>query len=294
MNDLIKNVLELLISNGYEAYIVGGYVRDRLLSIDSFDVDICTDALPDKVCELFNVSNHNYGCVSFILGRYFFDITTYRRELLYVKRKPVNMEYIDSLDVDLVRRDFTINSICMDVRGRYVDKLGGMNDLNHKCIKLIGEYDKKFSEDPLRILRAIRFMCVYNMFIDEYTMEGIYKYGGLLEDLSVFSVRFELDKILLSEYYDKGIKLLCDLGFISVGENMFRSHNLLVMYAQINISDKYFTKNELIKLNIYRNIFNCGKIDYDVLSSYGLDNVIDVCGFFSSTRDDVMKIFEEE
>ena len=117
MEKVIYNVLKKLEDNNYESYIVGGYVRDKLLGKKGFDIDITTKARPKEVLELFpdlDVKLHEYGNVSFETDNYKFDITTFRKDIKYKdRRKPECIEYIDSLEEDLVRRDFTINSICI-------------------------------------------------------------------------------------------------------------------------------------------------------------------------------------
>ena len=127
MNKVIFEVLEKLEKNGYTAYIVGGFVRDLLMEKESLDVDICTDALPKDVKKIFEINEESseYGSISFRYNDYNFDITTFRKELTYLKRKPVEIEFIKDLYTDTLRRDFTINSICLDKDGNLIDKLDG-------------------------------------------------------------------------------------------------------------------------------------------------------------------------
>ena len=175
MKRIIKKVLKKIESQGYEAFIVGGYVRDYLLDKESFDIDICTNALPDTIKNIFKkyITKENYGCISFKIKDYSFDITTYRKEIKYNKRKPTQLEYVDNLDEDIIRRDFTINSICMDYKGYIIDIYDGINDLSNKEIKMIGDVDQKIKEDPLRILRTIRFACTLNFNINSDLEDSI-------------------------------------------------------------------------------------------------------------------------
>ena len=166
MNKEILKILEKLDDDNHVSYVVGGYVRDYLLNNPSFDVDICTNRLPEELEKLFNVKSTLYGNISFKVGNYNIDITTFRKELEYFKRKPIKIEYVNDLESDLLRRDFTINSICMDKYGNIIDILNGKKDLDNKVIRIIGNPLKKLEEDPLRILRAIRFATVLSFNID--------------------------------------------------------------------------------------------------------------------------------
>ena len=125
MEKVIYNVLKKLEDSNYESYIVGGYVRDKLLGKKGFDIDITTKARPKEVLELFpeyDVKLHDYGNVSFETDNYKFDITTFRKDIKYEdNRKPERVEYIDSFEEDLLRRDFTINSICMNANDKIID-----------------------------------------------------------------------------------------------------------------------------------------------------------------------------
>ena len=129
-------ILNILENNGYKAYIVGGYVRDKILNVKSNDIDIITNALPDEVCKIFNIEHiDNFGSIKLKYNNYIFEVTTFRKE--YYKnndRRPYKVEYIDDLKEDLMRRDFTINSICIDKNGMYIDLLNGINDINNKII----------------------------------------------------------------------------------------------------------------------------------------------------------------
>ena len=166
MEKNIKKILETLESEGYQAYLVGGYVRDYLLGIASFDVDIATNALPKDIHRIFNSSKSNYGSVNIKIDKLNVDITTYRKDLNYINRRPSTVKYINNLEEDLKRRDFTINAICMDKNGNIIDPLNGCLDLDKRLIKMIGDVDIKIQEDPLRIMRAIRFACVLDFGID--------------------------------------------------------------------------------------------------------------------------------
>ena len=115
MNKIIKNVLTKIENNGYEAYLIGGYVRDLLVGKSSYDIDICTNATPRELINIFpNGSTKNLGGIDFKIKEYHFEITTYREEIKYKNRKPIEYHYVNSLIEDLKRRDFTINTICIN------------------------------------------------------------------------------------------------------------------------------------------------------------------------------------
>ena len=207
MYDSALEILKKLDALGYEAYIIGGYPRDTILNYYTDDIDICTNALPHVIKELFNVvkDNSKFGSLVINYNGYLFEITTYRIELEYNNRYP-KIEFADSLDKDLKRRDFTINTICIDKNGQYIDLLNGIDDLNNKLIRSIGNVDKKIKEDPIRILRAIRLKEKLNFNLDKELESSIIEYGYLLETLSVNTIKSELNKM-----NDKAINTLKQL-----------------------------------------------------------------------------------
>ena len=269
MNKLIKNTLEAIEQNGYEAYIIGGYVRDYLLHKNSYDVDICTNATPKELVKIFpQASSKNLGGVEFKLKEYNFEITTYREEIKYENRHPIEYNYINNLLVDLNRRDFTINAICMNSKGKIIDLLDGKKDITNHLIVMIGDIDTKFKEDPLRIMRAIRLATVLDFEIEEKLYLAIKKYQKTILNLSKTRIKEELDKILFSENVAKGLNILKETGILDLldltYENIVPVKNLEGMYAQINISYELpFTKveKENIKLNT---------INKEIVYKYGL------------------------
>ena len=174
-------VLNIFFNNGFDAYIVGGYVRDKLLGIKTNDIDICTNAKPKDIVKLFDIQSNDetqYGAVKIIYKNYNFDVTTFRRDIKYEdNRKPVKIKYINDLKKDLLRRDFTINTLCIDKDGKIIDLLNIKDDLDKKIIKTVGNPRYKIKEDSLRILRAIRFASVLDLEIDSKTKAYIKKYG---------------------------------------------------------------------------------------------------------------------
>ena len=138
-NRIVIKIMKLINSYGYDCYIVGGFVRDKLLNIESHDYDLCTNALIKdliKILDKYNIISINYGTLTILIEDLKIEITTYRKEIKYYKRKPVEYIFVNTLEEDLHRRDFTINSICIDMNYNIIDLLGGINDINSKLISL--------------------------------------------------------------------------------------------------------------------------------------------------------------
>ena len=216
MNNAIFEVLKKINGSGYESYLVGGYPRDLYMGRTSIDYDICTSATPKQIKEIFGDSvlkTEQYGSVTLILNDMRFEITTYRKEIKYINnRKPVEIEYIDNIFEDLKRRDFTMNTMCIDQNGNFIDLLGGREDINNKIIKSVGNADEKIGEDSLRILRAIRFATILDFKIDDELKIAIIKHKHLLKSLSYYRKKEELDKIFSSNNCSYGISLINELG----------------------------------------------------------------------------------
>ena len=278
MDKIILNVIKKLKKNGYEAYVVGGYVRDKLLGIESNDVDICTNALPKEIIDILKLDKttiDNCGCVNIKTKKYNIDITTFREENNYQNRRPKTINYVDDLTKDLKRRDFTINSIVLDCNENIIDIYNGKSDIENKIIRCIGNVKKKLTEDPLRILRAIRFAIIYDFKIDEEIIKFIVNNKELLKDLSYYRKRQELDKILSSSNRIKGLNYIKKLNLLDVLEIGFNDikdcNDLLGMYAQITLSNKYpFNKYENMILKNIKEVLKINNINNKILYKYGL------------------------
>ncbi|MCX4254530.1 MAG: CCA tRNA nucleotidyltransferase [Bacilli bacterium] len=276
MNKLIKNILSKIENHGFEAYIIGGYVRDLLVGKSSFDIDICTNATPKELIKIFpQSSTKNLGGIEFKIREYHFEITTYREEIKYKNRKPIEYNYINNLVEDLKRRDFTINAICMNTKGEIIDLIDGTKDLANLKIKMIGDIKTKIKEDPLRILRAIRIATHLNFSLDSELYKELKKEYKRVLKLSNTRIKEELDKILLSENPKKGLKLLEELGISKLlgltYNEITNVKNLEAMYAQIDI--KYnlpFTKVERENIKIIKSILKKGDINKSTLYKHGL------------------------
>lgn len=271
-------ILNILHEHNHESYIVGGYVRDKLLNRTSNDIDICTSATPKEIMELFpNTSSPQYGSINIIYKNSNFDITTFRRDIKYQdNRLPVKIKYIKNVKQDLLRRDFTINTICIDKDGNIIDLLKAKEDLNKKLIKTVGNPRYRLKEDSLRILRAIRFATLLDFEIDKKTSCYITKYSYLLKKLSYSRKKQELDKIFTSPKKERGIKLLVDL---KVAEDLKLSNlkditpcdDLIGIWAQANVDDIYpFSKTEKEQMKKIRELLNLDIKDKYNIYKYGL------------------------
>ncbi len=247
MNTIAKNIVKKLNKAGYEAYIVGGFVRDTLMNRFSTDIDITTSAPIEVVMHLFKMKS-TYYAVHFKKGKYTITITTYRKEIEYQKRKPIKLSYTNDLKTDLLRRDFTINTICMDQKGHFIDLLGGINDLKLKTIKMVGDASIKLKEDPLRILRAIRLYATLDFKIEKTLEEEMIKNKEGLKELSGYRILEEMNKILTSSNYQKGLTYLKENHFIEklgLSYTEIKNTSLIGKWAQMQIEKNLpFTKEE--------------------------------------------------
>ena len=170
MFDSALKLLKEISDFGYEAYIVGGYPRDIKLNRKTTDIDICTNATPMELINIFpdaEAMDSEYGSIVKTIEKVKFEITTFRKEIEYSgNRRPTKIEYIDRLDEDLLRRDFTINTMCIDKDGRDIDLMGANKDLEARIIRMVGDPKTRLKEDVLRILRAVRFATVLNFELD--------------------------------------------------------------------------------------------------------------------------------
>lgn len=216
----IIDMLTRLTEAGFEAYIVGGSVRDWLRGSESKDWDITTNARPEKIVELFEDSKYEntFGTVIVPIrdadgkATDVVEITTYRSEQGYSDRRhPDMVTFEDKLENDLARRDFTINAMAMDAKENVVDIFGGEKDLKKKIIRTVGEPSDRFKEDALRMLRAVRFACQLHFEIESKTERAILKLAGSIKFIANERIRDELIKILASDKPSEGIMKLHEL-----------------------------------------------------------------------------------
>ena len=202
-------LLKKINSLGYEAYIVGGFPRNKYLNINSDDIDICTNARSNFFINNFNVikDNSRFGSVTIEYNNYNYEITTYRKDIYKGDRFP-NIIFVDTLLEDLLRRDFTINTLCIDLNNNYVDLINARKDIDLKIIKTINDADISLKEDPLRIVRAIRFSINLDFKIDEALKKSIVNNKNLINNISNNRLEIELNKINKNDKYYKLIEEL--------------------------------------------------------------------------------------
>lgn len=212
--DQAVRILQKLEENGYEAFFVGGCVRDWLLGRMVHDIDICTNAHPGDVISLFPdhvPTGLKHGTVSVKQGGALYEVTTYRTEGKYEDyRRPSTVQFVSDLHLDLQRRDFTINAMAMDRHQNLQDPFAGSEDLAQKLIRAVGDPAERFSEDALRLLRAVRFAAQLDFSIENKTLAAMKQTAPLLARIAVERVREELNKMLDSQSPEKGCKWLCE------------------------------------------------------------------------------------
>ncbi|MBP3493921.1 MAG: CCA tRNA nucleotidyltransferase [Oscillospiraceae bacterium] len=197
----VESVLQALEGAGYRAYAVGGCVRDLLRGVEPDDYDITTSARPEEVMALFKghciPTGLQHGTVTVRQNHRSFEVTTFRADGVYTdNRHPSEVFFSQSLEEDLRRRDFTINAMAMDLRGEVTDLYGGREDLQRGIIRCVGDADTRFTEDALRIMRALRFASRLGFTIEADTARSIRKNRALLQNIAVERILVEMNKLL--------------------------------------------------------------------------------------------------
>lgn len=207
-------VLEKIEAAGFEAYFVGGSVRDYILGKEVADVDIATSATPQEIKRIFPKTvdvGIEHGTVVVLWGKETYEVTTFRSESEYVDfRRPSEVFFIRSLEEDLKRRDFTMNSIAMDKAGRLIDPFAGREAIGNKLIVTVGSATERFHEDALRMMRAVRFMSQLSFVIDGNTCQALREHASLLEKIAVERKTAEFEKLLQGENRKHAIETLID------------------------------------------------------------------------------------
>ncbi len=303
---MLKQALKILNrieENGYKAYIVGGFVRDYVLGINSKDVDIATNATPKEIMDMFQGSvlpKEQYGSVTIYIKNDRFEITTFRKEIKYINnRKPIEIEYIDSLYEDLMRRDFTMNTLCIDKTGKILDPLGGKKDIEKKIINTVGDSNYKFSQDSLRILRAIRFATILNFQLSDEVKSAIINNKSLLKNLSYSRKRQELDKIFASANSKYGVDLLLEFGLdkeleIYNLDKINLNNDIIGIWSSLDVSDKYkqaFSSNEKAIIKDVKEVLKLGINSY-TLYRYGLYINQIVANMYNVDKSIIVGIYE--
>lgn len=271
--------MDKIIENGYEAYVVGGYVRDYLLGIETTDIDICTNAPINKIIEMFKgegIAFPQYYALHLERDGVCYDITSYRKELSYRRNKPIDIVPAKDLAEDLLRRDFTVNTFAISYDGKLVDIYGAKKDLDARLIRVVGDTEKKFREDKTRIIRAIRFACTLDFDLDPRIIEFFdTKHVYLLNEISPEFKKKELDKIFDSTNSFKFFYLVSRYNmwkYFNIEEcsNIIQTYNRYGIWAQIN-ADLPFTNREKKKIEAIKNMVAKGDIDVMDFALYGED-----------------------
>lgn len=202
MPEEVKFILNTLSNNGYEAYIVGGCVRDSILNNEPKDWDITTKAKPEEVIKLFDkviLTGLKHGTVTLVINNEGYEVTTYRTDGEYEdNRRPKEVKFVSSLKEDLARRDFTINAMAFNEQRGLIDYFHGVRDLQDKIIKTVGVPEERFNEDALRMLRAVRFSAQLDFNIDKNLLRAIKKLAINIKNISKERIREEFNKILVN------------------------------------------------------------------------------------------------
>jgi len=198
----IASILNRLSSEGHECYLVGGSVRDAVMNRPVSDWDMATSAAPVDVARLFPqtvLTGEKFGTVTVVLPECTVEVTTFRTDGDYIDgRHPEEVEFVSSLNDDLSRRDFTMNAMAATVDGKIIDPFGGLDDIGKGVIRCVGGPNTRFSEDALRMFRALRFSAQLDFKIETDTMQAIYANTGLINRISNERIRIELEKTLIS------------------------------------------------------------------------------------------------
>lgn len=215
--DDVVYIIEKLHRAGYDAFVTGGAVRDLIMHKEPHDYDIATSALPEDVKKLFTRTidtGIKHGTVTAIVNGVGYEITTFRTDGIYTDgRHPEQVRFVNSVYTDCARRDFTINSMMYGSDGEMIDFFGGHTDIEKKLIRCVGESEKRFKEDALRMLRAVRFSAALSFDIEPNTEKAIRKCSMLIKRVSTERIFEELNKILLSDNPDH-IRVLHELGLL--------------------------------------------------------------------------------
>ena len=209
-------VMQQLVDAGYEAYFVGGSVRDMLLHKPISDVDIATSATPQEVKEIFPHTvdvGIEHGTVMVIHHKEGYEVTTFRTEEGYEDfRHPDKVTFVRSLEEDLKRRDFTINALAIGIDDQLMDFFDGIGDLERQCIRCVGDAKERFNEDALRMFRAVRFVGQLGFQIEENTKNAISLLKMNLSKVAVERMKVEFEKMIQSSYRKDSLKLFVETG----------------------------------------------------------------------------------
>jgi tRNA nucleotidyltransferase (CCA-adding enzyme) len=243
----VNDIIDELMGQGYEAYAVGGCVRDMVLGREPEDWDITTSATPYEVKRIFRRTVDTgivHGTVTVLMDKDHYEVTTYRLDGEYEdNRHPKQVEFTSNLAEDLKRRDFTINAMAYNEKEGFIDLFGGMEDLKQGLIRCVGSAEERFDEDALRILRAVRFSAQLGFAIEENTLSAIRDKVENLKNISAERIRVELTKLLLSDHPDR-LRMLYDVGITGV---ILPEFDAMMKTEQNNVHHIYSVGEHTIK-----------------------------------------------
>lgn len=259
----VQNMIEQLENKGYTAYIVGGCVRDAIMGKPPHDYDICTSATPDEMKEVFKEydvieTGLKHGTLTVKGEDDFYEITTYRIDTEYKdNRHPDKVIFVDDIEKDLARRDFTINAMAYNKKTGLIDPFGGEKDIRDRVIRCVGNPDKRFNEDGLRIMRAIRFASVCKFNIDKDTENSIHKNKNLLNNISQERITSEFCKMLITADFNLLNNYKDIIGEIipemkqTFDFEQYNYHHLYNVYEHIIHSVDNAPNNLIIRLSLF-------------------------------------------
>lgn len=237
--DDVQFIIHTLQLHGFEAYAVGGCVRDSILGREPGDWDITTSAMPEETKALFDKTfdtGIEHGTITVLLNHEGYEVTTYRIDGKYEdSRHPKEVTFTRNLKEDLLRRDFTINAMAYNDSEGIIDMYDGMTDLKNKMIRCVGEATKRFDEDALRILRALRFQAQLGFEIEEKTEEAIRNQARFLKDISAERIQVELEKLITSAHPE----VLVNAYKLGVTKIIFPEFDIMMETPQNNPHHKY-------------------------------------------------------
>ncbi len=261
--DGVRKIIDELERYGFEAYVVGGAIRDSLMGKKPKDFDIATSATPDKVKQIFKNTIDTglvHGTVTVRLNKNSYEVTTYRIDGEYEdNRRPKNVEFTENIKKDLQRRDFTINAMAYNERCGILDLCDGLRDFNLGIIRCVGEPEKRFDEDSLRVIRAIRFVAKTGFRLDISTALAIIKKAPLLKNISAERIRCEINEILLSDM-PTAILLATELGITKIilpeADMMLKTlqanqNHFTDVYSHSLIALKYVPKDPVLRWAVF-------------------------------------------
>lgn len=287
----VKYIIDKIHENNFEAYIVGGCVRDAILGIKPNDYDITTNATPKTIKNIFRdfkciETGIEHGTISVVIDEEIYEITTYRIEGEYKDhRRPENVDFTNKLEEDLKRRDFTINAMAYNENEGLVDLFGGKRDIENKIIKTVGNPYDRFNEDGLRMIRAIRFSSKLDFQIEKDTLLAIYNNATIIKNISLERITDEFNKVMLSNKPENIIylfktKLLNNLN-ISSEEDENKIEKLYKKISILKKIDKVLVKRLVVldyiieNLNIDCKMF-CKQLVYSKKTNKDHDIILDL------------------